>query len=78
MEDSGFTFKDMIARQKKKATQRAQHVSSIYSRRVDHENAEKWSDWRVANPRPLFEPILWFQKPYEMGKTLADNVLNNE
>jgi site-specific DNA-methyltransferase (adenine-specific) len=25
--------------------------------------------------RPLFEPILWFQKPYKTGGTLADNVL---
>lgn len=78
MEDAGFTFKDMIAWQKNKAPHRAQHVSSIYSRRGDYENAEKWSDWRVANTRPLFEPILWFQKPYETGKTLADNVLKNE
>lgn len=78
MEDAGFTFKDMIAWQKNKAPHRAQHVSAIYSRRGDDENAEKWSDWRVANTRPLFEPILWFQKPYETGTTLADNVLKNE
>jgi len=25
--------------------------------------------------RPIFEPILWFQKPYEIGGTIADNVL---
>lgn len=78
MEDAGFTFKDMIAWQKNKAPHRAQHISSIYNRRGDYENAEKWSDWRVANTRPLFEPILWFQKPYEIGKTLADNVLKYE
>jgi site-specific DNA-methyltransferase (adenine-specific) len=29
----------------------------------------------VANPRPLFEPILWLQKPYRTGGTLADNLL---
>jgi len=27
--------------------------------------------------RPLFEPILWFQKPYPIGTTLADNVLKH-
>ena len=25
--------------------------------------------------RPLFEPVLWFQKPYKIGGTIADNVL---
>ena len=34
-----------------------------------------WQGWRVANLRPLFEPILWFQKPYKTGGTLADNLL---
>ncbi|MBE6690029.1 MAG: site-specific DNA-methyltransferase [Ruminococcaceae bacterium] len=24
--------------------------------------------------RPLFEPILWFMKPYEIGTTLTDNI----
>ena len=38
----------------------------------------KWEGWRVANVRPLFEPILWFQKPYKTGGTIADNVLVNE
>lgn len=32
----------------------------------------------MANLRPIFEPILWFQKPYRVGGTLADNILENE
>lgn len=78
MEDAGFTFKDMIAWQKNKAPHRAQHLSSIYKRRNDFENEKKWAGWKVANTRPLFEPILWFQKPYGIGKTLADNIIVNE
>ena len=32
--------------------------------------------WRLANLRPEFEPILWFQKPYPIGTTITDNILN--
>lgn len=78
MEDTGFTFKDMLAWEKDRAPYRAQRLSAIYKRRGDDENAEKWQGWRVANLKPIFEPILWFQKPYKTGGTIADNVLENE
>ncbi len=78
LEDAGFTFKDMLAWEKDNAPHRAQRLSAIYERRDDFENAQKWEGWRVANLRPLFEPILWFQKPYKTGGTIADNVLENE
>ena len=77
MEDAGFTFKDMISWERDKAPHRAQRVSSIYARRNDFDNAELWEEWRVANLRPSFEPILWFQKPYPTGKTIVDNILAN-
>lgn len=77
LEDAGFTFKDMLAWEKEMAAQRAQHLSAIYERRQDFFNAKKWEGWRVANPRPIFEPILWFQKPYKTGGTIATNVLEN-
>ena len=67
LEDVGFTFKDMLAWEKVTAPHRAQRISEIYKRRGDNEQAEKWEGWRVANLRPLFEPILWFQKPYKTG-----------
>ena len=60
------------------AAAKAQRLSSIYERRNDNENEEKWKGWRVANLRPIFEHILWFQKPYKIGGTIADNVINNE
>ncbi len=78
MEEAGFTFKDMLSWEKEAAPQRAQRLSGIYERRNDEINRQKWFGWRVANLRPLFEPILWFQKPYKTGGTIADNVLEHE
>jgi site-specific DNA-methyltransferase (adenine-specific) len=75
LEDAGFTFKDMLAWEKTTAPHRAQRISEVYKRRGDNKSAEEWDGWRVANLRPLFEPILWFQKPYKTGGTLADNLL---
>lgn len=74
MEDSGFIFKDMIAWKKDSAPHRAQRVSIVYERRGDDENAENWEGWRLGNLRPVFEPVLWFMKPYKIGGTLADNI----
>lgn len=74
MEDAGFTFKDMISWEKESAPHRAQRISIIYERRGDQNNKEEWDGWRVGNLRPVFEPILWFVKPYTLGSTLADNV----
>lgn len=77
LENSGFTFKDMLSWEKNTAPHRAQRLSAVFERRNDFENAENWENWRVANLRPLFEPILWFQKPYKTGGTIANNVLEN-
>lgn len=74
LEDGGFIFKDMIAWKKDSAPHRAQRVGVVYERRGDAENAEKWAGWRLGNLRPVFEPVLWFMKPYKLGGTLADNI----
>lgn len=74
LEDVGFIFKDMISWHKEQAPHRAQRISVIYNRREDYANAQQWAGWRVGNLRPIFEPILWFMKPYTLGGTLADNV----
>ena len=74
-EDAGFIYKDMIAWNRVKAAHRAQHVSCIFDRRKNYSASEKWSEWKVGNLRPVFEPILWFMKPYKIGGTLADNIL---
>lgn len=75
MEDAGFIFKDMLAWEKDFAAYRAQRVSCVFDRRKDEENSEKWKGWKIGNLRPLFEPILWFMKPYPQGTTLTDNIL---
>jgi site-specific DNA-methyltransferase (adenine-specific) len=75
LEDSGFSYKDMLAWIRPKAPHRAQRLSAIYQRRGDSANAQTWAGWRVGNLKPSFEPILWFTKPYPIGTTIADNVL---
>lgn len=77
LEDAGFTFKDMLAWTRPRAVHRAQRISVIFDRRGDDENATEWAGWRVGNLRPRFEPILWFVKPYPIGTTIADNVLQH-
>lgn len=78
MEDSGFIFKDMLAWEKDSAAYRAQRVSCVFDRRNDVDNSKKWEGWKIGNLRPLFEPILWFMKPYPQGSTLTDNIIQNE
>ena len=77
MEDTGFNLKDMIAWIKSNAPHRAQRLSKIYERRGDNHAAQIWENWRVGNLRPIFEPVLWFVKPYKIGGTIANNVLMN-
>ena len=77
MEDAGFSLKDMFAWMRERAPHRAQRLSVVFERRGDQANASKWEGWRVGNLRPLFEPVLWFTKPYKIGTTIADNVLNH-
>lgn len=77
LEDAGFSFKDMLAWGRDRAPHRAQRLSIVYERRGDEAAAKLWRGWRVGNLRPTFEPILWFTKPYRIGATIADNVLNH-
>lgn len=76
-EDAGFTFRDSLAWLREAAPHRAQRLSVVYERRGDSVNANRWTGWRVGNLRPTFEPVLWFVKPYPIGTTIADNVLNH-
>ena len=78
LEDAGFIFKDMISWEKDSAAYRAQRVSCVFDRRNDEANSIAWEGWKIGNLRPLFEPILWFMKPYPQGSTLTDNILQYE
>lgn len=73
LEDSGFSYKDMLAWLRSRAPHRAQRLSVVFERRGDLRRAAEWEGWRVGNLRPVFEPILWFTKPYRIGGTIADN-----
>jgi site-specific DNA-methyltransferase (adenine-specific) len=75
MEDAGFSFKDMLAWQRQRAPHRAQRISLVYQRRGQLHHATTWQGWRVGHLRPVFEPVLWFTKPYPTGGTLADTLI---
>lgn len=75
LEDAGFNYRDMIAWERPKAVFRAQRLSTVYRKRGEISEAEHWESWRVGNLRPVFEPVLWFFKPYKV--TIADNVLDH-
>ena len=78
LENAGFTFKDSFAWLREGAPHRAQRLSVVFQRRGDTASSTAWEGWRVGNLRPTFEPILWLVKPYPIGKTIADNVLNHK
>lgn len=77
MEDAGFSLKDNLAWLKPRAPHRAQRLSVVYDRRGDVQSACDWEGWRVGNLRPIFEPVMWFTKPYKIGTTIADNALKH-
>lgn len=76
-ENIGFLLKDILAWKKPSAHHRAQRVSNIFENRGLLEEAEKWEGWRLGNLAPIYEPIAWFMKPYKIGGTISDNVLEN-
>jgi len=76
-EDNGFIFKDMLAWNKGKAAHRAQRINCVFERRNDFERMNEWLGWKIGNLRPVFEPILWFMKPYKIGSTITDNIIDN-
>lgn len=77
-ESSGFLLKDTLAWKKPSAHHRAQRVSIVLERRGLMKEAEKWEGWRLGNLAPIWEPIAWFMKPYTIGGTITDNILENK
>ena len=76
-ESSGFLLKDVLVWKKKSAHHRAQRLSIVFERRGLEDAAKVWRGWRVGNLAPIYEPIAWFIKPYKIGGTIADNVLEH-
>ncbi len=77
-EKSGFLLKDILSWKKPSAHHRAQRVSIIYEKRGLLKEADKWKGWRLGNLAPIWEPIAWLTKPYDIGGTIADNILENK
>ena len=77
-EDSGFLLKDILAWKKNSALQRAQRISIVFDRRGLKDAADAWRGWRIGNLAPIYEPLAWFMKPYRIGTTIADNVLEHD
>ena len=65
-----------MAWKKKSAHHRAQRISIVLNRRGLVDEAKKWEGWRLGNLAPIYEPIAWFFKPYDV--TITDVVLKNE
>lgn len=78
LENSGFLLKDILSWKKTAAHHRAQRVSLVLERRGLTQEALKWQGWRLGNLAPIWEPIAWFMKPYKIGGTITDNLLENE
>lgn len=76
-EDVGFLLKDILAWKKDSAHHRAQRLSIVFERRGQQDLATAWRGWRIGNLAPLYEPIAWFMKPYRIGGTIADNVIEH-
>jgi len=77
-EDSGYLLKDTLAWKKPSAHHRAQRLSTVLERRGLIKEAQNWEGWRLGNLAPIWEPIAWFMKPYPMGGTITDNILENQ
>lgn len=77
-EDSGFLLKDMLIWKKPAAHHRAQRLSIVFARRGLEDEANAWEGWRLGNLAPAYEPIAWLIKPYKIGGTIADNVLQHQ
>ena len=77
-ENENFLMKDMLAWKKNSAHHRAQRVSIVFERRGLENQAKEWEGWRLGNLAPIWEPIAWFTKPYKIGGTIADNILEHQ
>jgi site-specific DNA-methyltransferase (adenine-specific) len=77
-ENNGFLLKDILAWKKPSAHHRAQRLSIVLERRGLVEESKKWEGWRLGNLAPIWEPVTWFMKPYKIGGTITDNILEND
>lgn len=72
-ESVGFTLADILCWDKCMAPFRAQRISEVLKRRGIQSKVKQ----RLGNLAPMWEPILWFRKPYKQGKTITDIFLSD-
>lgn len=73
-EDIGFIFRDCIAWDKGSAPFRAQRINNVLKARGCDVVAD---NLRLGNLAPQWEPIVYLQKPYDIGGTITDYFLKS-
>lgn len=76
LEDTGFLLRDILIWKKPSAHHRSQRAEIVFERRGEQELAQKWQGWRLGNLAPIYEPIAWLFKPYDL--TITDNLIEHE
>lgn len=74
LEDEGFLIRDILIWQKDKCNAKAQRINNVLHKRGIYDDI--YSDYRIGNLAPMYEPIIWAMKPY--SKTLTDCVIENK
>lgn len=77
LEDCGFLLRDLLSWERPTAHFKAQRLSKLLEKRGMSKQAVEWEGWRLGNLAPRFEPVIWMFKPYTIGGTIADNVLEH-
>lgn len=71
LEDNGFMIRDILIWQKDKCNAKAQRINNVLHKRGIYE--ECYSNYRIGNLAPFYEPIIFAMKPYK--HTITDRIL---
>ena len=74
LEDNGFIIKDILIWEKEGCHAKAQRINNVLKGRGL--NNENYSEYRLGNLKPMYEPIIYAFKPYK--KTIVDCFIENK
>lgn len=74
LEDNGFIIRDILIWQKDKCNAKAQRVNNVLHKRGIYDDI--YTDYRLGNLAPFYEPIIYAMKPY--SGTLTDRVIEDK
>ena len=77
-ESNNFVLKDIISWKRKKFITKAQKLSNVLKKRKLSQEEKIWQGWRIGNLAPSWESIIFFTKPYKIGSTITDTILENK